>query len=89
MALFFNDNFFLVKKHVHLVFLQIHISTILIDTEIVIIALLFFFLIKKNKIHINEEVETLDETQSTTNTNNPIYNKNADDDPFKDEFNTI
>ena len=59
-----------------------------IVAALVIVALLVFFLIKKNKAHINEEeVETLDETQSTTNTDNPIYNKNAEDDPFKDDFN--
>lgn len=54
---------------------------------IVIIALVAFFLIKKKRSMINEEdVETLDGTTSSINSANPIYNKEAEDDPFKEDF---
>ena len=53
-----------------------------------LIILLAFFLIKKFKANQfnEEEIETLDEDNNVTNTNNPLYNQNASDDPFKDDF---
>lgn len=51
----------------------------------IIAVLIFFFIRKKNNI-IDEDIETLDEQQASTNTDNPIYNKKAEDDPFQDDF---
>ena len=34
-----------------------------------------------------EDVETIDNNQSTTTNDNPIYDVNGADDPFKEDFN--
>lgn len=52
----------------------------------IIAAVIFFIVKRKRNMIIEEDVETLDGSQPTTNTDNPIYNKNAEDDPFNDDF---
>lgn len=52
----------------------------------IIAAVIFFIVKRKRNLIIEEDVETLDGSQPTTNTGNPIYNKNAEDDPFNDDF---
>ena len=33
-----------------------------------------------------EDFETISENQNTANTDNPIYSRDAEDDPFKDDI---
>ena len=53
-----------------------------------IIALVAFFLIRRNRMKLpdDEDIETLDGSSASTRNDNPIYNKEAEDDPFKEDF---
>ena len=55
----------------------------------IIIALIIFFVIRKHRLQMpdEEDVETIDNNQSTTTNDNPIYDVNGADDPFKEDFN--
>lgn len=52
-----------------------------------IIGIAAFFIIKRaRKPIIEEEIETIDEKGGKLNSVNPLYEKDAEDDPFKDDF---
>lgn len=55
----------------------------------IIVVLVTIFVIRKHKMSIieQEEIETVDSDQNSMNVENPIYNKKAEDDPFKEDFN--
>ncbi|KAK8865540.1 hypothetical protein M9Y10_011096 [Tritrichomonas musculus] len=49
-------------------------------------AIVAFFLIKKHPKPEIGDLETIEDSQSALNRDNPLYDKNAEDDPFKDDF---
>lgn len=53
-----------------------------------IVAIVAFFLIRKKLYQFPSEVniETLNDSVNSTKNDNPIYNANAEDDPFKEDF---
>ncbi|KAK8887408.1 hypothetical protein M9Y10_038448 [Tritrichomonas musculus] len=55
---------------------------------VAVLAVVAVFLIRKHKLNMidKEDIETINSDQATTNTDNPIYNQNAADDPFKEDF---
>ena len=75
-----NDN----KKNNTGMIAGITVATVAIVAAIIVAA---FFIIRKKRAMINEEdIETLDEDQSTINRINPLYDKKAADNPFKEDF---
>lgn len=49
-------------------------------------AVAAFFLIKKKGVGAPVEIETITNSQGPMNNENPLYDKEAQDDPFKDDF---
>lgn len=55
---------------------------------VIAVAIIAFFLIKKKLANgnVDEEIETFDDSTNSINNVNPIYDNNAEDDPFKEDF---
>lgn len=65
------------------------IAGVSVAAAVVVIAIvvLAIFLYKKKHIHISDEdIETLDDNTKSVSNSNPIYDNNAKDDPFQEDF---
>lgn len=57
-----------------------------VEAVAAIAGLIAFFIKKKHNLLPDEDIETFDDSTNSVNNTNPIYDNEAEDDPFKEDF---